>query len=116
MTFSNGITALVNEGSGTNKNLDCNIYHGMGLNIYHFKSRVLFSTTNAYTNITLDIDASKYEANSGSVYGTQFGQIDANQLAKFTAPAGIVLIRNDGSNASYSADNYFYNTILECII
>ena len=50
LTASNGITCDVDEASGTNKNIDYNLYHGFGINLFQYNYDFFVSTDGTWNN------------------------------------------------------------------
>jgi len=116
-TLTGGDSAAVttiNEGGGTNKNQDQNVYHGMGIDSWRIKIRVLVSTDTSYNNsreiLQICFD---WAASSDKNFGITVFQIDDDNIKLQTGDAGIRMIIDDGTSDGWDTDNYYYEIILD---
>jgi hypothetical protein len=110
MTFSNGITANVDEGAGTNKNINSVIYHGLGLPSNVFKKAVfVFSATFSYNGSYI---ADIFATNTSNDFG--YSQIDENSSYYYTGAAGVRYLTVVGGAAPLlDSQDWFYGLILD---
>jgi hypothetical protein len=116
LTFSvSGATALVNEPTGSNQNIDTNIFHNYSRNL-----------SNNFLTISLFISSDSTENNSfrlmdfcdaGSTYGYQVNQIDSNNLKIQTRINGAGSIMDDsGTAVPLDTENWFYKILINITI
>jgi hypothetical protein len=110
---SGGYTCLVNEGSGSSKNIDYNFYHGLGINDSWFELRKMISSDGTYGN---SFNISMESADQKST-ATNFGQstfpVDTNFVAWWMDSNGFT---SEGETPAYitmAAQDYFYNIHLK---
>lgn len=106
LTANDADTVLVNEGSGSNKNIDYNLYHGSGVN--HQKRSFYFNTSGSFTG------AYRYDNSAGSgIYGMIFYVNDADQVKLQTGSGGVYTISDAGAANIINTNDIYCNTILE---
>lgn len=111
LTFSvSGATALVNEPTGSNQNIDTNILHQWNKNLNNIVLEFFISTDGTISN---SFRVSEISWTSGSAeYGYQLNYIDLNNIKNQSAVNGIKEINNSGVTNVVDTETYFYKFIL----
>jgi len=109
LTAVNSDTAEVNEGSGTSKNVNKNLYYGFGINLKLFN--VLYSvSTDGTENNTLRLPFISSGVNNGGVTPYQIGD---TIIQYQTGLSGISYTNGSGAGASLSTNDYYYNIVVK---
>lgn len=105
ITASDGTTALVNEATGTNKNVDYNIYHGFGLNEIDIKKEWRLSSDGTPNN--------SYNVLFGSIVtgarGNTIFQDSINDFHFQTNGGGIPFTQDSGVAVDLTTADYYIN-------
>ena len=111
---NSGATADVNEGSGSTKDKDTNIYHGFGIDLYKISLRFLISIDGTYNNSSQIIDTARaYTGASAAVVGNTILQVDTDNIKVQTATNGLYYIADNGAFSQIDADDWYYEIIVE---
>ena len=109
-----GATCDVDEaGTGSTKDLDSYLFHGLGLNINQIKTRLVISSDGTYNNSFESKDIS-FENGVNDTDGNCIFQVDTDNIKIQTASSGVLFV-GDTSNAVRlgAATDYYYEPILE---
>lgn len=110
LTSSSGITCDVNEASGSNKNIDYNLYHGFGIDILKINKNFIISIDGTYNTSQQLI----YADISGTASGLTWYQISSTILKIQTeSTSGYVFINDAGVGSSIQTNDYYVNIMLE---
>lgn len=107
-----GATALVNEGSGTAKNLDSNFYHGYGLDLSDIKNSglsFLISSDGSENNSRIISLGHTRTADHGLVPY----QVDSNNLLFQAGNTGLCSISPSGLTLTIDGEDWYYKIIWE---
>jgi hypothetical protein len=110
ITQTNGDTCLVNEITGTSKNVDYNFHDGFGVNTKPNNHSLIVSTDG---NENGSFDIGKNGTTSGSEKGYTIFQIDADSVKLQTATAGLIYTTDSGAGAIIDTEDWYNNQALE---
>lgn len=108
-----GSTALVNEGTGSAKDLDNNFFHNTNKNLFEFK-HFFFGSSDGTWDTAFYFDQGMNEEAS-VIRGTQRYQVDNNNFKLQTGQNGIQTITDSGVTKAYDTDDEFYFLKMEYI-
>jgi hypothetical protein len=109
--IGDGTTCLVNEGTGSNKNIDYNLYHGYGLDQFSYMVKFWYSTDGTWNN-SIGIDITASEAGDGSDHGGSLLQVDTNSLILQSANAiGFLPYINNSGSTQFIDNEDIYNNM-----
>lgn len=115
ITMGSGQNCLVNEVSGSNKNIDYNLYHGINLNLNSIKHTFMYSTSStgaSYTN-SMDLSYNGILENAANFTGFQIIQISTDILKIQTgAHGGGSFFDDTGSAIAITTQDSYVNQIL----
>jgi len=106
---SGGYTITVDEGSGSSKNIDYNIYCGQNINISCNKMRLFYCATATFTGAQEMPLSCDYYGNGGNVIGLQLYQVDVNNYFIITGNVGLANLTSIGGFAIIGSDDTYYN-------
>jgi len=111
LTAVNSDTADVDEGSGTSKNIDYNLYHGFGINITKIKFNMLYNTSASFTN-SYEIMGFQFDVVNLYLYGWNLQNIDDNNIIVQLGNRGLAYMSPSGTITTIvSTDAYSYTSI-----
>jgi hypothetical protein len=104
-----GSTALVDEVTGDNKNVDTNMNHLFCTNLSNLRAKLLVSTDGT--------DANSFEVNliqtaNAEITGVTFFQVDTDNITIQTGSGGIRLIENTGATDLIDTENWYCKAII----
>jgi hypothetical protein len=105
-----GATATVNEGTGSTKNLDSDIYHGTGYNLSELLNTLIVSTDATENN---SFEIFQFELNRATTHGYTIFQTNTNSLQLQTGGAGIGYVVVGGGSNTLETENWYYKNIVE---
>jgi hypothetical protein len=110
LTGSNsGATALVNEPSGTTKNLDSNFYHGLGIAYGEYTSRQIIT----FGGNTFEEADSNSDIGSGNTLGYTKYKVDTNNFKHQSGANGLYFIQDTGIGDDLTTDSIQYEVTME---
>lgn len=109
LTFSNGVTALVNQTSGNNKNIQSLIYHGLGL----FCGKITMLVNSSNTNIGSYEIIDFIDNYTGGVFGKTKKYIDSNSVGIYSSANGLNFNSAAATGFVLDNDEWFVNIIYE---
>jgi hypothetical protein len=105
-----GITAAVNEGSGT-KNQDANFYHGFGVDNSKVVFRFFISSTGGHNG---SWEVRPWVGDSVAAgHGISYIQVDTNNIKIQTAATGFNLLTDTGGPSLMDTENWFYKVVAQ---
>lgn len=108
---SGGYTVAVNEGTGTSKNIDYDLYHGIGINPgqweYHMHVNSSAAFAGAY-DIPLFVDNA-----GGAVYGSQLVQTNTNSFGVYAYTQGLIVINTSFTGIAIDAEDWYRNQVVK---
>jgi hypothetical protein len=115
LTFSNGITANVDQAAGTNKNIDSLVYHGMGLPMHKFKFKIFINLTAATDNASY-LTYPHFSVTVELMFS--FYQIDTNTFKVVTGNGGMQKLCSAGGGSTdvINALDVWFQTTAELTI
>jgi hypothetical protein len=102
---SGGYTALVNEVSGSSKNIDYNLYHGLGINLHYISREFFWNTTATFTSAQKIIEGFIYTG--GQTFGLMPSQVDTNYFLVQSGANGIDYLAANGVLAALVANDVY---------
>jgi hypothetical protein len=112
ITQTNGDTCLVNEATGTSKNIDYNLYHGFGVNFNNLTDEISVNTTETWVdakNMNIGLSSAFTNENGLTLYN-----IDSDTIKIQTGNTGASGYFNDsGITQSLATADVTCNNIIE---
>lgn len=114
--FTNGRTITGQSSSATDtvngntKNVDSNVYHGLGTSIRSLRCELYWSTDgtdNEHRRASLGL------ANDSGSFGSVVGQVDTNNVSIEIGTAGLRHLTAARVSDTLNTDDYFYNIVLK---
>ena len=102
---SGGYTFDVNEGTGSSKNIDYNIYHGVGIKTIYFNP-IIYVSSDGTDNNTIKFSMGAYDSRDYSLY-----QIDTNYFKLQSGLNGIQILDDAGTTQVIDTENYYCSII-----
>lgn len=110
LTAANSDTADVDEGTGTSKNIDYNLYHVFGVNLKNINDSMIISSDGTENN---SFKLRGQDKQIDAELGWGIFQVDTNTLKNQISTEGLLNIQDNGNAAALATDDWYVNQILE---
>jgi hypothetical protein len=112
LTASNGETIDINEGTGSSKNIDYNLFHEFGINFIFPFIKPIMSTDKTIANTTI-IGMQAHIEDSTNDGGIGILGVDTNSIKIQTASEGLRYVEVGGGTPILNTQDYYNNIILD---